>query len=102
MTAAGAVRTLFCISLLTVILIAPSWAWPDQTAGAPGEHKGFDGPAELPRSYVKTLFADTPTPGEKLQAKDADGFRDALRKAGRVSQTSAGPTPTEPDPSTDT
>ena len=41
----------------------------------------FDGPAELPRIYVKSALADTPAPGKSILAKDATELRSALDKA---------------------
>ncbi len=41
----------------------------------------FDGPAELPRVYVKSSLADTPAPGKSMMVKDAGELRSALDKA---------------------
>ena len=41
----------------------------------------FDGPAELPRVYVKSALADTPAPGKSILVKDAAELRSALDKA---------------------
>ena len=49
--------------------------------GQVSDGKGFDGPAELPRLYVKTSLVDTPAPGHRLRAKDTDGLKDSLRRA---------------------
>jgi len=45
------------------------------------KREGFDGPAELPRVYVKTSLADTPAPGHVLRPKDSAGLKDSLRRA---------------------
>jgi hypothetical protein len=41
----------------------------------------FDGPAELPRAYVKSALADTPAKGKTLIAKDSAELQAALEKA---------------------
>ena len=41
----------------------------------------FDGPAELPRVFVKSGLADTPAPGKKLLVKSGDKLQAALDKA---------------------
>jgi hypothetical protein len=41
----------------------------------------FDGPAELPRVYVKSALADTPAAGKSVLVKDAIELRSALDKA---------------------
>jgi hypothetical protein len=45
---------------------------------APGQ---FDGPAELPRVYVKSVLADSPAPGKTLQVKTTEELRAAIEKA---------------------
>ena len=41
----------------------------------------FDGPAELPRVYVKSSLADTPAPGKVLAVKAGGDLQDALNRA---------------------
>jgi len=41
----------------------------------------FDGPAELPRIYIKSSFADTPTPGKVWKLKEGDSVQQALKSA---------------------
>ncbi len=41
----------------------------------------FDGPAELPRVFVKSGLADTPAPGKVLLVKGGDNLQSALDKA---------------------
>ena len=50
----------------------------DQQPAATGQ---FDGPAELPRLYVKSALADTPTPGKTMQVKNSNELRSAIEKA---------------------
>ena len=41
----------------------------------------FDGPAELPRVYVKSAIADTPAPGKIIAVKAGENLQDALNHA---------------------
>lgn len=41
----------------------------------------FDGPAELPRVYVKSALADTPAPGKTVLVKTSDELTAAIDKA---------------------
>ncbi len=41
----------------------------------------FDGPAELPRVYLQTAVADTPTPGKTRTVKAGDNFQSTLDEA---------------------
>jgi hypothetical protein len=54
----------------------------------------LDGPAELPREYVKSALADTPAPGNVVLVKTSAEFRSALDKAacGDTIQLQAGAT----------
>ena len=47
----------------------------------PVSRAGFDGPAELPRVYVKSSLADTPSPGRVINVKEGGNLRDALNNA---------------------
>jgi hypothetical protein len=38
----------------------------------------FDGPAELPRVYVRSSLSDTPAPGNSLRVKDGEELQSAL------------------------
>ena len=53
-----------------------------------------DGPAELPREYVKSALADTPAPGNVVLVKTSAEFRSAIDKAacGDTIQLQAGAT----------
>jgi hypothetical protein len=42
---------------------------------------GFDGPAELPRVYVKSSLADTPAPGRVIKLKEGSKLNDAINEA---------------------
>jgi hypothetical protein len=43
--------------------------------------KNFDGPAELPREYVKSSLSDTPAPGKTLLVRSGDSLEQALAGA---------------------
>jgi hypothetical protein len=47
----------------------------------PTSQAQFDGPAELPRAYVKSALADTPAPGKVLFIKANDDLQGALDSA---------------------
>ncbi|HKC71661.1 MAG TPA: hypothetical protein VKB60_08565, partial [Terriglobales bacterium] len=54
----------------------------------------FDGPAELPRKYIKTSLADTPAPGRRVRVKEGQGLQEALdhAKCGDTVELEAGAT----------
>ena len=41
----------------------------------------FDGPAELPRVYVKTSLSDSPAPGKVWQVREGGSVLQALNRA---------------------
>src|SRR5438270_3986490 len=49
-------------------------------SGSPSS-SNFDGPAELPRIYVKSGLADTPAPGKTWKVSSADELHSALDRA---------------------
>jgi hypothetical protein len=67
-----------------------------QTAGAPAAPSPgkFDGPAELPRVYVKSSLADTPAPHKLSSVKDGDNLQSAIDSSscGDTIQLQAGAT----------
>ena len=65
----------FCVAFVAPVLRAQS------NAGSAVEKSGFDGPAELPRVYVKSSLADTPSPGKALEVKEGDNLQEALNRA---------------------
>jgi hypothetical protein len=83
-----------CISLL--LMAAPRTNTGSAAPGQqkPGTEDRFDGPAELPRIYVKSSVADTPTPGHVRLVKRGDDLQGALDKAqcGDTLQLEAGAT----------
>ncbi|HZP17352.1 MAG TPA: hypothetical protein VFB00_05270, partial [Terriglobales bacterium] len=42
----------------------------------------FDGPAELPRVYVRSALADTPAPGKVVTLRAGDDLQSAINQAG--------------------
>ena len=50
-------------------------------ADQPVNQNGFDGPAELPRIYVRSMLADTPAPGQVRLVKGSDSLQDAIDSA---------------------
>lgn len=46
-----------------------------------GSNSNFDGPAELPRIYLKTTLADTPAPGSTISVPSGGDFQTALDNA---------------------
>src|ERR1700737_2790528 len=60
-----------CFLQLRVLVAAQS------TSARPG----FDGPAELPRIFLRTSMADTPAPGKSHLVKAGDNLQDVLDKA---------------------
>jgi hypothetical protein len=61
---------------LAILLVTAGYA----ALGAEDSSK-FDGPAELPRAYVKSALADTPAPGKSVLVKDAGELKSAIEKA---------------------
>ncbi len=51
-------------------------AWPSKA-----QQTQFDGPAELPRVYVKSALADTPAPGKTIAVRAGDNLQQAINKA---------------------
>src|SRR5258708_25570347 len=51
------------------------------TAQSSAARPGFDGPAELPRIFLRTSMADTPAPGKSHLVKAGDNLQDAVDRA---------------------
>src|SRR5262249_11310734 len=64
--------------VLTFLVITKSLATVAQITRDAKTEANFDGPAELPRLYVKSALADTPAPGRKTTVKDGDSLQRAL------------------------
>jgi hypothetical protein len=74
------IQVVSAVTLLALIFfLFPS---PATAQSSPASDRGgFDGPAELPRAYVKSSVADAPAPGHKLAVEDSDGLQAALNRA---------------------
>src|SRR5207253_11372537 len=46
-----------------------------------GESAQFDGPAELPRVYVRSALSDTPVPGKQVAVREGDDLQAAINNA---------------------
>jgi len=46
-----------------------------------GESAQFDGPAELPRSYVRSAVSDTPAPGKRIAVREGGDLQAAINNA---------------------
>ena len=74
----------YCILLIGLALAASAWARgtaSDPQKGPPPSRPGFDGPAELPRVYVKTSLTDTPSRGRVINVKEGGNLKDAINNA---------------------
>jgi hypothetical protein len=74
------VRRLAPQIVVVVLLILPS-IFPSSWAQAGADASRFDGPAELPRRYVKSALSDTPAPGKSVLVKNAAELSTALERA---------------------
>jgi hypothetical protein len=73
-----AILTLFVQVMPLTAAVAPN---PSSPRFAASEGQAFDGPAELPRIYLKTSVADTPAPGKVHTVNASDNLQAALDKA---------------------
>jgi len=65
-----------------LISFCPRSTFALQAAVASGPASGkFDGPAELPRVFIKSRIADTPAPGKVLLVKSGDNLQTAIDNA---------------------
>jgi hypothetical protein len=67
--------------LLVPSLMSRASGSPQQAPRANSSSSSFDGPAELPRIFVKSSLADTPAPGRVLEVKEGDNLQQALDHA---------------------
>jgi hypothetical protein len=81
-------RSLACVAVLGVF---SALSFAQGQSGTAGQ---FDGPAELPRSYVKSALSDTPAPGRTWTVKQGGDPQETLQKAscGDTVQLQAGAT----------
>lgn len=71
--------------------IGATQAAPAPASTSPGN---FDGPAELPRVFIKSSLTDTPAPGKLVRVKSGENFQSALDSSscGDTLQLEAGAT----------
>jgi len=77
-------RVSTCLPCIFLLLMAAPLTTGGNAAPAqqkPGTEDRFDGPAELPRIYVKSSLADTPAPGHVRIVKRGDNLQEALDQA---------------------
>jgi len=74
------VFSLLACSRTTVLQSAEASKSVGDIASTPTSAK-YDGPAELPRAYVRSALADTPTPGKALEVKAGADLQRALDEA---------------------
>src|ERR1700758_1372995 len=68
-------RSLACVAVLSVLSVLSA---AQARSGGAGQ---FDGPAELPRVYVKSALSDTPAPGRTWTVKQGGNPQETLEKA---------------------
>jgi hypothetical protein len=71
-------RCVFFAAFLLFVCEIPSFVCFAQSGPATGQ---FDGPAELPREYVKSAISDTPAPGKSIPVKTSAELGAAIEKA---------------------
>ena len=86
------VALLVASSVLSPMFMPPAHAL--ESSDKPASPGNFDGPAELPRKYLKTSLADTPTPGQIHLVKEGDNLQQAIddAKCGDTLKLQAGAT----------
>jgi hypothetical protein len=84
-------RALLCVLFLAVL---SATALGQSHNDSQGGRSGFDGPAELPRVYMRSSLADTPAPGKNIPVKAGGNLQEALNQAacGDTIQLEAGAT----------
>lgn len=72
---------LIVVTALLLALPVVSSAKPASSEVQQASAESFDGPAELPRKYLKTSLADTPAPGDVHQIKEGQDLQQAINNA---------------------
>ena len=82
------------VVFLLLILASPLRAATSGQSSAPSSSENFDGPAELPREYVKSSLKDTPAGGKTWMVRSGQSLEQALSSAscGDIIQLQAGAT----------
>src|SRR5207302_2097755 len=84
----------FCFALVTSLLLVTACTSSANPGPPPDDASRFDGPAELPRVYVKSALADSPAPGRVRNVQGSDNLQDAIdgAKCGETLKLQAGAT----------
>jgi hypothetical protein len=84
--------------ITTAVSVAPNSGTPGNVPLPPTVPHTFDGPAELPRTYLQTRLADTPAPGSTIHVGSGGDLQGALDRAqcGDTLELEAGATFTGP------
>ncbi|HTW32199.1 MAG TPA: hypothetical protein VMD76_10995 [Candidatus Sulfotelmatobacter sp.] len=77
----GSARAFVLPCLLACLCLCPAAQSRSATVAARPDSAKFDGPAELPRVYMKTSLADTPAPGKVRLVKGGEKLQDAIDSA---------------------
>jgi hypothetical protein len=85
----NAVTSVLSLAILAFLLPVTAWGQASASGG-----KNFDGPAELPREYVKSSLKDTPATGKTWMVRAGDNLQQVLGKAscGDIIKLEAGAT----------
>jgi hypothetical protein len=87
-------RRTFAIMLFLCVAPVTYSAGTPPIGGSQTPAGNFDGPAELPRKYMKTSLADTPALGRRVQVKEGQSLQEAIdhAKCGDTLELQAGAT----------
>ncbi len=78
----SAVLAAFCVLCSCLLTVSISFAASQQSSNHPQQSpEKFDGPAELPRVWVKSDLADTPSPGRKIVVADSGNLQNTVDNA---------------------
>jgi hypothetical protein len=82
------------VPLFVLISLIPTFALHAMDRPSSSNDRNFDGPAELPREYVKSSLKDTPAGGKTWNVRSGQSFQPILSSAscGDVIQLQAGST----------
>ena len=72
---------LFCFCSTGSLLAAPAHSEQTGQRESSVDRERFDGPAELPRVYMNTALADSPSPGKIHRAKAGSDLQSAINDA---------------------
>ena len=64
-----------------ILFAAPVGGFGSERSNSSAAASGFDGPAELPRAYVKSSLSDTPSPGRTRVVKSGGDLQGAIEQA---------------------